>query len=362
MNDNYQKNWEEFCSQELIKATLLLEQLGFSLNKQQIHISGERYLTGNSKLVLLGIRNNDQKPVVIKFSSDPQMIAEIEDERRSRQILKEINFAYHIFALPPEILYTHKQDCVIFITEFIEQEMTFLERPLTEQFFIALKAFEAQEAIHSTTYEHANIIKKVFGIFSAETYLEKADRYIREIDLILKDDQNLKNILTKAFRVIEDNLETIDIYSNFLTHWDFVPHNFRVRGNELYLLDHAALRFGNKYESWARFINFMVLYNDQLAQLLLEYVKNNRDQSEYLALKLMRIFRLIEIIWYYAKTLDKAGGDLNVLNQKRIIFWTKVLDSVLADQPIDRNTVEEYKRIRDSLRSPEEKERQKKLH
>src|SRR3989339_834946 len=169
---SYLKNWEEFRDQELIKATLLLEQLGFSLDTKQVHISGERYLTGNRKLVLLGFRNSDQKPVVMKVSSDPAIISEIEDERRSRNILKEINFAYHIFSFPPEILYTHKQGCDIFITEFIEQEMTFLERPLAEQFFIALKAFEAQEAIHATTYEHANIIKKVFGIFTAQIYLE----------------------------------------------------------------------------------------------------------------------------------------------------------------------------------------------
>jgi len=122
------------------------------------------------------------------------------------------------------------------------------------------------------------------------------------------------------------------------------------------------LRFGNKYESWARFINFMTLYNQPLEQVLLDYVKDNRGQSEYLTLRLMRVFRLVEIIWYYASTLANAVGNLHTLNQKRIIFWTKVLESVLADQPVNRNIVEEYQRIRDSLRSPEEKERQKKLH
>ena len=362
MGNNHQQNWEQFRDQELIKVTLLLGQLGFSLDKKQVHISGERYLTGNRKLVLLGHRNDDQKKVVIKVSSDPAMIAEIEDERNSRNILKEINFAYHIFSFPPEILYTHKQDCVIFITEFIEQEMTFLERPLTEQFFIALKAFEAQSAIHATTYEHSSVIKKVFGIFSAQTYLQKTEEYIREINLILEGDKDLKNILASSQEFIKNNLEIIDIYSNFLTHWDFVPHNFRVRNHEIYLLDHAALRFGNKYESWARFINFMTLYNEPLEQALLSYVKNNRDQSEYLALRLMRVFRLVEIIWYYASTLGDVVGDLHILNQKRIIFWTKVLESVLVDQSVNRNIVDEYKRIRDSLRSPEEKERQKKLH
>ena len=185
---------------------------------------------------------------------------------------------------------------------------------------------------------------------------------IGEINLILEGGEKLKDVLGRAHEFIINNLETIDIYSNFLTHWDFVPHNFRVRNHEIYLLDHAALRFGNKYESWARFINFMTLYNEKLEQALLDYVKDNRGKSEYLALRLMRVFRLVEIIWYYASTLANAVGDLHTLNQQRIIFWTKVLESVLADQPVSRNIVEEYKRIRDSLRSPEEKERQKKLH
>lgn len=362
MSKDYQKQWEEFRDQELVKVSFLLGQLGFSLADKQVHIGGERYLTGARKLVLIGRRNSDNKKVVIKVSSDPALMAEIEDERKSRNILKKINFAYHVFNFPKEIAYAKKQGYLIFITEFIEQSSTFLERSLQDQFFIALKALEAQEAIHATTYEHSNVIRDVFGIWTANDYIQQMMTYILEIDRVLDKDEKVNNILNSAHKIFANNLELLDTYSNFLTHWDFVPHNFRAANHDIYLLDHSALRFGNKYEGWARFINFMTLHNPVLESLLLQYIEDNRDQSELECLRLMRIFRLAELIWYYASTLENAVGNLHVLNKKRIYFWIEVLDSVVNRRTMDNQIIEEYKRIRDSLRSDEEKERQKKLH
>ncbi|MDP2812409.1 MAG: hypothetical protein Q8O32_01825, partial [bacterium] len=150
--------------------------------------------------------------------------------------------------------------------------------------------------------------------------------------------------------------------SGFLTHWDFVPHNIRVKGNDIYLLDHSSIRFGNKYEGWARFINFMTLYNPELADDLLFYVQKNRPVSEYLSLRAMRVYRLAEIIWHYANTLDLALGDLKILNQARIDFWLKVLSVVLGNKYLDAKVVDDYRKKRDSLRSQSEKDRQKNLH
>lgn len=362
MDKDYQKQWEEFRDQELIKVSFLLEQLGFSLADKQVHIGGERYLTGARKLVLIGQRNSDNKKVVIKVSSDPALMAEIEDERNSRNILKKINFAYHVFNFPKEIVYIKKQGYLIFITEFIDQEKTFLERDLKEQFFIALKAFEAQEAIHATTYEHANIIRNIFGIWSAKDYLNRIIFCHKQINMVLNNNQTVDKVLQAAENQFKETLSTVDVYCNFLTHWDFVPHNFRVAHHDIYLLDHSSLRFGNKYEGWARFINFMTLHNPDLAERLVIYVQENRDTSELEALYSMRVFRLVELIFYYAITLEHAVGNLHVLNTKRIDFWIMVLDNILAGQPVDIKVIEEYKKVRDSLRSQEEKERQKKLH
>ncbi|MBT4209543.1 MAG: hypothetical protein HOE19_01335 [Candidatus Komeilibacteria bacterium] len=362
MVNSYKENWQAYRDEELNKVTPILIELGFILNEEQIHIGGERYLSGGRKLVLLAHREFDNKKVIIKISSDELMSAEIKKEWQSRQILKKINFAYHIFFSPAEILFTVREDYTILITEFIEQESTFLARPLEDQFFISLKAFEAQEAVHATTYEHANTIEKSFGIWDSHAYLEDFKKYSENIKNNLGDKKDLNNLLDQSARFIEKNLGIIDLYSNFLTHWDFVPHNFRVTGHDMYLLDHSSIRFGNKYEGWARFLNFMTLYNQDLEKVLLEYIKNNRDPKEFLSLRLMRVFRLTELIWHYVKTLKHAEGNLEILNKKRIDLWTNALASILQNEQLDKSIVNDYKIARDSLRDDEEKQRQLNLH
>jgi len=359
MANQYQKSWENYRDKELETATPILKELGFSLAENQVHIGGERYISGGKKLVLIGQRISDHKKVIIKLSSEPAMKDEIMSEWQGRQVLKKINFAYHVFFSPEEILFKEVQNYLIFITAFIEQDCNFLQRPLEEQFFLALKGFEALEAIHATTYEHANIISRTFGMWQSKTYLEYFDKYANYIS---QQNQAIKEPLLIARDFIKDNLETVDLYCDFLTHWDFVPHNLRVLGHDIYLLDHFSLRFGNKHEAWARFINFMTLYNPVLEKSLLDYVRDNRSQTEFLSLKLMRVFRLAELIWYYAKTLDRAEGNLLLLNKKRIDLWTNALVAVLADKTIDSGLVDSYKVLRDSLRDQEEKERQKYLH
>ena len=88
----------------------------------------------------------------------------------------------------------------------------------------------------------------------------------------------------------------------------------------------------------------------------------NRTPEESTALKLMRVYRLVELIRYYANWLSRTDGNLHELACARIAFWTEVLHGVLNDTEVPTEFVEAYKMKRDSLRSPEEKERQKNLH
>lgn len=263
-----------------------------------------------------------------------------------------------------EILFKKQHGYVIFITSFIEQKGVFLERPLEEQFFLALKAFEMQEGVHTTTYEHAKIISKVFGVMNAKKYIKTFEKFKKDITLQNQNSRNaeLNAVLTRAFNFLKENGEIIDLYSGFLTHWDFVPHNIRAVNHDIYLLDHSSFYFGNKYESWARFINFMTLYNRSLEKILIEYVQKNRTKEEFLSLKLMRIFRLADLIRHYTETIKKSSGNLIVLNQKRVEFWTNALEAVLNDKFLSQDIIEEYKSTRDRLRSDEEKRRQKELY
>lgn len=359
---DYQKKWQEYKDQELKNLEPIFDKLGFSLDNEQVHIGGERYVSGDKKLVLLGKRISDNKRVVIKVSSDKAMVDEIKAEYNGRKILEKINFAYYIFLYPEEILFTEVEAYTIFVTEFIEQKQRFIDRSLKEQFFLALKSFEAQEAIQATTYEHAGLIKEHFGFFNSQDYLEKFDKYKQEVLAKTEDNDELDALLSQARTFLFENKNVIDLYSGFLVHWDFVPHNLRIADNEIYLLDHSSLRFGNKYESWARFVNFMALYNPDLELALQKYVGENRGEKQFLSLRLMRVFRLMELIWYYTNSLAIASGDLLTLNKKRIDLWTNVLSAVIGGKTVAAEILNEYKSLRDSLRDREEKKRQAILH
>lgn len=368
MIDETKRNWEEYCSREVAVVAPILRVLGYELDAEQPHITGERHLmqamttTSGRKLVLLGHRTQNGPRVVIKTTNDPAGMRELEHERVCRRVLARINFAYEIFHSPEEIFFGKRAGRLISIQQFIEQESVFLERPLKEQFGLALKAFKTQEGAHAVTYNHERLIRETFGTMDVATYLDAFKKFKENIIREFPDEAIQHSFLDAAGRQLEEGRETIDQYCGFLTHTDFVPHNIRVKGGEIFLLDHSSLRFGNKYEGWARFLNFMTLYNPPLAEALTDYVRLNRAQEELLSLKLMRIYRLGEIIWYYANTLKKCSGNLHALNGERVRFWERVLIAVLNDETIPLEVISDYRRRRDSLRSEDEKFRQKGLH
>jgi hypothetical protein len=176
----------------------------------------------------------------------------------------------------------------------------------------------------------------------------------------IPDDPRLAAILARTEEFFFAHRDVIDRYGDFLTHTDFVPHNLRIVGHDIYLLDHASIRFGNKYESWARFLNYMVIHNPQLERWLVQYVKNNRA-GEYLSLQAMRVYKDVFLIDFYARSLARTSGDLHALSVERLGFWVDVLACILDDREIPDETIAAYKTNRDRLRSAEEKLRQKEL-
>jgi len=365
-SDITKDTWDAYCAKELRVLGPILQKLGYVLDTEQPHITGERYLmeaaTNGRKLILLGRRMKDGIRVVIKTTPDPEGMRGLEHERDCRRILQKINFAYQIFLSPEELLFVKKGKRLIAIQRFIEQESTFIARPLKEQFALSLKAFKAQEAAHATTYGHKRLISRTFGFMDGRDYLDNFDKFVKNIERELPEESQLQRLLKKAKSFLLDNRETIEKYNGFLTHTDFVPHNFRVKGHDIYLLDHSSLRFGNKYEGWARFVNWMALYNPPLAEALIAYVGLNRTPEESLSLKLMRIYRLGEIIWYYTSTLKKCSGNLHLLNQERVRLWTNVLEAVLNNTEVSMEILDDYRQKRDVLRGEDEKIRQKDLH
>lgn len=368
MNDNPQQHWEHYCTGELSALRPLLQRHGYSLSEEQPHLKGERFLQqavttkSGKKLILYG-NLADGSRVVIKATRERAGIAELVHERSCRKLLESIDFAADIFHTPREIAWIEEDGFVISIQEYIDQPLPFIERPLQEQFMYALAAFKAQEGAHATTFKHRRLIRTAYELRGARQYERNAADFLRHVRELATDDLALHELLARTNAILSAETVRIEQYCGFLTHTDFVPHNIRIDADgTMYLLDHSSLAFGNKYEGWARFLNFMTLYNPPLAQALTAYVRDNRSEEESQALWLMRLYRLSEIIFYYVKASRGSTGDLEKLNRARIGFWSTVLTCVLLRQDVPHNVITEYQTLRDSLRSPEEKERQKGLH
>ncbi|HQU07459.1 MAG: hypothetical protein B7X04_00535 [Parcubacteria group bacterium 21-54-25] len=359
MATDAKKEWDAYRTNELTRVRTRLTKLGYSLSPNQVHVSGERFLMSGKKLVLVGTRLSDTKRVIIKASSDANGAKEIESEHQLRVTLPHLPFAYQSFPAPEELLFEKHDGLTVAITGFIPEEKRFLEYPLRKQFVLALKELKAQEATHTVAYGHDRIIRHIFEKADAKSYLADFSSFAHDIDTNTPKNASLQETIKNAATFLINHVKTIEQYCGFLTHTDFVPHNLRVTQEQVYLLDHTSFRFGNKYESWARFLNYMLLYNQPLEQTLVEYVRENRTPEEYLSLRLMRAFKLGQLLAYYARSLTRTTGDLHTLTQARLDFWAEVLDAILVDEPVSPETIENYKTRRDALRSEEEKARQR---
>jgi hypothetical protein len=353
------KEWNEYRERELLRITPMLSRFGFSLDKNQIHTIGERFLMSGKKLVLTGKRISDEKKVIIKASSSSNGKKELSHEHLCRETIKKIDFAYKPILLPEEILFARKGEFTVIVSEFIGEPKAFLEHADEEQFFLSLGVFKMFESVHATAYSHIRIIRTAWNNWGAREYLRAFSVFSKNI---IFTDQKLRKEILRAGKFLTDNEKNIERYSGFLTHEDFVPHNFRVVGGDIYLLDHTAILFGNKYESFARFLNYLCLYNLKLERWMVEYIKKNRGEGEYLSLRLMRIYKIGELLQFYTGSLAKTEGDLHLLAEERISFWKNALDCILNDTLVTEEMVFEYKKKRDLLRSDEEKRRQRELH
>lgn len=361
--------WEEYREQELLAIRPVLKRLGFTIDETQVHIGGERYLMagkrdvggGGYKLVLTGVRDNDGKKVIIKISRSAEGIREIEREHATSSLLHAIEFASHIFHSPDEILYAKEGSYRIRVTAYITEDQAFFDRTLDEQFFLALQALEAQEGVHATTSKHATIIRDVFGIMSADEYLSSYQTFSAEARASAPDNTELAEVLTRGEAFLKEHKTVIERYYGFLTHADFVPNNMRVSGKKLYLLDYASMYFGNKYESWARFINFMTHHHPELENILSRYVRENRGEEEYLCLRLMRVYKLAFLLRFHTGAFLLSQGNLKELSRERVTFWTESLRAVLEDRPIIETILSHYLARLDTLRSEDEKARQREM-
>lgn len=370
MGANEEKQaWEAYVANELRVVVPILEKLEYALDEAQVHIAGERYLMvrprdvggGGKKLVLSGERLSDGKRVVIKVSSDPAGMREIEREREARLLLHKLNFARRTLYTPAEIMFLRRGKHLISITEYIPQDQPLLARSLEEQFFLMLQALEVQERVHATTYAHADVIQSAFGFASAQDYLREFERFRDSALADAPQNTHLAEVFAKASALLHTHKTNIERYCGFLTHADFVPNNIRITDHTIYLLDSASLHFGNKYEDWARLLNFMLHHNLSLEQTLAQYVRDNRGEEEYLVLRLMRIYKIGFLLMYYSQALGRTEGPLHTLTQERLSFWTDAMEALCNDASIAPERITAYLERQQALRSDEERARQREM-
>lgn len=350
MNTPYNTDSEEKDIENLANS------LGIELDLTQLHIGGERAILSPHKLVLTGKQKDTKEKIILKCAKHPAGVSEIKAEHDIQEALKGLPFAEQELIMPIETFYGKKGAYTAVVTKFIAQDKVFTDYSVSDQFFMTLHAFEAQETFHATTREHHQSIRDKFTHHSPDFYQDSYQKMWDEISLV---SSGCDNVLERGFDYLHDNRSTLKAMDGYLIHFDLVPHNFRIYNRQLYLLDFVSFRLGNKYEGWARFINFMEIHSPELVPLLVDYVKQDRGEFEYTSLRLMRIYKAVFLLHYYANAFTKTKGNLKELTKERLTLWCHIIDSVIADQTVNKDILDNYYEARNRLRTPEEKERQK---
>jgi len=301
------------------------------------------------KRVLVAKGKNFEK-VIVKLSDSDGGKNEIKREKMAQDTLLKAVFSQEKIFFPEEILFGEYGNFVIRITKFVHQEKVFGAYTEEEQFFMIMREFETQESFYANTFEHINMIKDIFPVTHYKDYARKFDSFD-----IGPDKQRALELLSK-------NAELIETRSNYLTHTDFVPSNFRVTDERVYMIDLSSMHFANRYEGLARFLNWCIIHNPSLEILINEYIKNSRGMDEYLCLRLMRVYKTGFLINHYSSSLSKTTSKLHKLTEIRLKLWREILKNLIDDTPIPIELINNYKKERNELRSSEELERQKEFN
>jgi len=349
-------NTKDTVKKELNKVTPIIESLGFSIDETQLHIAGERAVLSQEKLVLVGKDKHDKK-VVIKCSAYKSGIDELKKEKKIRDSLVNVSYTDDSIALPEEIYYGSKDGYMLFVTEYISQDKVFVQHDIKEQFFMTLRAFERQEAFHATTHEHMREVKKNSTLMSEKEYSKNINKFYKNVSAYKNSD--IQKLTDEGLDFFNTNKDVINTYAGYLIHEDLVPHNFRIKNNQIYMLDYSSLQHGNKYESWARFLNYMIIHNPELEKMLKNHLKKERGSREYLSLQVMRVYKIFQLMNFYMSLLDRVEDNLLKLTKIRLEFWANIIEHIIKDTDLSSGKLKDYKTKRDSLRSREEKERQR---
>ena len=349
-------DFKENIQKELKALEPRIEALGFELLSKQPHITGERTYQSQTRLVLEAIHTESGKKVIIKTSKDPEYKKELRYEKGVKELLERINYADKVLLSPRDLFYIEQDDYIFYISEYIEQDAVFVSHSLEEQFFMILPMLESMETYFISTYEMHKGVAKICPIYDYARYHSLTKEYKTTIEKLLPEKKALFN---RALSYFKNHQKEIEMFTGYLIHDDLVPHNMRIQGRKIYMLDHATMRFGNKYDTWARFLNYMTIHNPELRDKLYEHIKQERDKEDYKAIQAMRVYKTFMILDYYVDVYASSKGNTQELALVRMHFWSDVLKSIIEETLTPYELIGEYRNKRDTLRSQEEKERQR---
>lgn len=349
---------ENIIKNNIRKIKRILASWGFYLDEYQPHTTGERKLMSQNKLVLIG-RDSTGRKVVIKTSDKTKEQERIRQEHQIGRELGKIASATKGVLLPKKVLFKTGGGFTFLITEFIEQPKVFVAHGLNEQFKMITKAIEGIETVDLQKFHEILGDKpRACDITTSANYCKELERYIKFINTD-RHDTKLASTLELTGQIFLKNTDAVTKFSGYLVHEDFCPHNFRVLDRKLYILDHAAVNFGNKHLTWARLLNYMALHNPPLERSLVRYLKEKKTAEDIKCLRLFRMYKTVFLITHYVKVSKNVSGKLLKLTNARIDFWHNFLDKLIEKKSLPKADLVKYLKVRNSLRSNEEKKRQK---
>lgn len=359
MSIQARQKWDEKIKSELPIIRELLSTIGVTLDEIQPNLIGEKFLMKTDKFVLNGVYAPEKARVIVKISNHKAGIKELEADRHIAQVVDKLSFSTEKIKTAKEYFYGDLGGYRVMVQEFLDQPEALIKLKLEDQYYISMRGFSVLESFYLAAKSHYKEVKSHFPILTGKDYLKTFSKYLKSVHKILND-PSVDSKLDDAYSLFKKHLKLIDKYSTYLVHEDFVPHNFRIYNNILYFIDHEALRFGNKYESWARYVNWMLVQNPPMEEKLVQHVQKIGPE-DYLNLRMMRLLKCAQLITYYAETLAKTSGDTYTLNLRRFNLWLEVLVALTNDRKLHSSFIEEYKQARDVLRTDDEKQRQKLL-
>lgn len=343
------------------QASQVLDTMGFTLLRNQPHITGERAHLSLNKLVLLGIDSSGDK-VVIKVATRDKEKRQLETEHNIRSDIETLtSYSGNGPTVPQEVFFGFRNGLLFFITEYVEQHKILSEHRLETQLSMLQNTIEGEEFVNHSAIKRT-IAKKDFSwpIHTADTYLKELRKNIRVINRNRHNKQLTQNLRTIE-QLFKDNKDIIVKFSNYLIHDDLMPHNFRINNKKIYFLDYSAIAFGNKFAPWARLVNYFTFSNPPLEKMIIENFKKNRSPEELESLRLFRLYKGVTLLAYYMNIAPNISGNFLRLTNVRIKFWQTMLHRLLQNKGLTPAEITAYIHTRDKLRSDQEVQRQKEI-